>query len=163
MALKLPAPAALPVNVIDEGVKLVSPKVPPASEPELKVTFERIGLAKFNVTTNVPVVPPVLPKKLNATAVSEMSTLPNRPEEAQLSALGPTQKENSGPAPTVVDPNDPSGLIVVPPLTEVSPLTDAPVNGDAMAEGVATARLNTSVQRPTNANEAFLICTGSKQ
>ena len=56
----------------------------------------------------------------------------------------------------MVDPSDPSGLIVVPPVTEVSPLTDAPVNGEATAERVATARLNTSVKKPTNANEAFL-------
>lgn len=131
------------------GEALVRPNVNPGMAGEANATAPKIGCAEVRVRMNDPVAENVLPAKANVIAFAERSTDALRPDDTQLSRLGPTQKPNSGPAPTTADPNDPKGLIVVDPVTAVEPLTVLPTKlctlmVDALAER-ASAIADTNV------------------
>lgn len=87
--------------------------------PRLRLVDETSAAAvivgeKTRSIANCPVCEKVLPKKLNAIAVSEMSMPVYSPELLQALLAGPTQTENSWPAPTTADAGPALRMTVAP-------------------------------------------------
>jgi hypothetical protein len=149
MALNSP----VPVNSIDELVKLVRPKL--SNEPEANSTFWISG-AKFRVRANDPVEPSVLPKNAKSIVVSVISTNTVRPDPPAQFTGGPMHVEYSIPGSTITTgPNGPLGLAAVGAVTSSDPLTEVPIS-PAVA-GDASARLIAA----TNPKDMFLMCCSS--